>query len=404
MTKISAEVILKSKNEFGNTITTMVVTFPRFILAELNTHRMFSRNSASSRAIPFKKMIRSVMENPFVPIAWQKEHTGMQGTEYFNDYSDVAILKEKWLVARNRAVASALDLASGVFDQKEVFEFDENGELISKQDKVGVTKQLCNRLLEPFMWHTVIITATEWENFFALRCPQYQIFDSRGPNTFRSKKDAIKFAPDLLNNGIKTKPLTELEWLSLNKGQSEIHMMALAEAMWDAYNEASVQELKAGEWHIPFGDKINQEALDNNIESYGPLLRVKIATARCARISYTVVGEEDKKLIDEITQNNIVQGLGHKWETEDYKIKQQKQYQKDIELHDRLAASGHASPFEHCAKTMDGNEYATHISGKCERSVDDPNHLIAFGNTQGWSGNFRGFIQYRKMFPNENIV
>lgn len=80
---IQAQVIADSKNEFGNRITTMVVTFPRYILAELNTHRMLSKNSASSRAIPFEKLLKSVRENPFIPIAFQKNHTGMQGTEYF---------------------------------------------------------------------------------------------------------------------------------------------------------------------------------------------------------------------------------------------------------------------------------------------------------------------------------
>ena len=80
--KISAQIVADSKNEFGDRITTMLVTFPRYILAELNTHRMFSKNSASSRAIPFVKMLKSVKENPFIPIAWQKDHPGMQGTEY----------------------------------------------------------------------------------------------------------------------------------------------------------------------------------------------------------------------------------------------------------------------------------------------------------------------------------
>ena len=82
---IQAKIIADSKNKFGNRITTMIVTIPRIILAEFNTHRMFSRNSASSRAIPFEKMVKSVKENPFIPIAWQKDHKGMQGTEYFQE-------------------------------------------------------------------------------------------------------------------------------------------------------------------------------------------------------------------------------------------------------------------------------------------------------------------------------
>ncbi len=77
MTQINAKIIADSKNEFGNRITTMVITFPRYILAEFNTHRVLSKNSASSRAIPFKKMVKAVEDHPFIPMAWQKDHPGM---------------------------------------------------------------------------------------------------------------------------------------------------------------------------------------------------------------------------------------------------------------------------------------------------------------------------------------
>jgi hypothetical protein len=151
MSRISAQVIADSLNPYEKRITTMVVTFPRIILAEFNTHRMFSRNSASSRAIPFEKMVKSVEENPFVPIAWQKDHKGMQGSEYETG-SGIDANISSWLSARNKAVEVAEELSSG-----------------------GCTKQLCNRLLEPFMWHTVLCTATEFSNFFELRCPSYEI-------------------------------------------------------------------------------------------------------------------------------------------------------------------------------------------------------------------------------------
>jgi hypothetical protein len=113
---------------------------------------MLSKNSGSSRAIPFDKMISSVIDNPFIPIAWQKTHKGMQGSEYIGDEDEKNKCVESWLSARDEAVAQAKAL-----------------------NQLGVTKQLCNRLLEPFAWHTVLITATEWENFFALRCPQYTL-------------------------------------------------------------------------------------------------------------------------------------------------------------------------------------------------------------------------------------
>lgn len=340
MTKISAKVIADSKNEFGNRITTMVVTFPRFILAELNTHRMMSRNSASSRAIPFEKMIASVENDPFVPIAFQKDHSGMQGTEYLEGAELEAALQ-----AYGRSVDSAINFAK---------EFA----------NTNATKQLVNRQLEAYMWHTVIVTATEWENFFALRCPKYQKLDGNGNalNEFeRSKKDWCNNWNNLYSKQIKTHYVEDysiLDWLKLNKGQAEIHMMELAEQMWDAMNESTPKELKAGEWHLPYGDKYYSAS-----ESF----KLKIATAMCARVSYTVVGEEGKE---------------PNWEN-------------DCKLHDRLAESGHWSPFEHSAKAMgeaDMKQNRVVIKGK-----NDSDNL-------GWSGNFKGFIQYRKTFNNENIT
>ena len=80
-----AEIIADSINEAGERLTSMVIVCPRIVLAEFNTHRVFSRNSSSSRAIPFEKMVQMVEEHPFIPIKWMKEHKGMQGTEYFID-------------------------------------------------------------------------------------------------------------------------------------------------------------------------------------------------------------------------------------------------------------------------------------------------------------------------------
>lgn len=359
MSKISAKVIADSKNKSGDRLTTLVVTFPRIILAELNTHRMFSRNSASSRAIPFEKMLKSVEENPFVPIAWQKEHKGMQGTEYFTEKDDIARRDDMWISASIAAMEHAVELSS-----------------------LDVTKQLCNRLLEPFMWHTVIISATEWENFFALRCPEYIIMD----RIYRSKKDVYKEFP--LNGISGILEPNDFNWLLLNKGQAEIHIMALAEAIWDAKNESEPKLLEDGQWHIPFGDNLPNEQIDRFIFNHPETdternqIRIKVATARCARISYTVLGEEGR-------ENAI---------------------QKDIQLHDRLLESGHMSPFEHCARVMNNYEYDKHINGVIQSyrgSSDRDGIMLSIDNLEdinGWSGNFRGFVQYRKTIPNENIV
>ena len=132
-TKINAEIIGHSLSPQGDELISVLCTFPRIILAEVNTHRMLSKNTSSSRAIPFQKMLEAVEENPFIPIAWQKQHSGMQGIEYFENAKQ---LTEDWTTASKIALKEAKKLHDGA----------------------GITKQLTNRLLEPFMWTTMLIT------------------------------------------------------------------------------------------------------------------------------------------------------------------------------------------------------------------------------------------------------
>jgi thymidylate synthase ThyX len=278
---IQSKIIADSINSQGDRLTTFVVTFPRIILAEFNTHRMFSRNSASSRAIPFKKMVESVHSNPFIPIAWQIDHKGMQGTEYITDYDLLLQCKWDWLQARDFAVQQAESL----------------------NKSLGVTKQLCNRLLEPFMWHTVIITSGKegLDNFFKLR----------------DHEDA------------------------------EIHIQELAKRMKESISNSTPKQLQAGEWHIPFGDNIDLQnwyntnkrptaAFWNELEDYEKdSWNIKVATANCARVSYTVVGEEGKE----------------------------SNYINDIKLHDRLLASKHMSPAEHCCQVTNDSEWYFNFKG-----------------------------------------
>ncbi len=351
--KIQAKIIADSKSVRGERITTFLLTFPRIILSEFNTHRMFSRNSASSRAIPFKKMVESVETNPFIPIAWQKDHKGMQGTEYMHSNYD-EILVNNWLLARDNAVEQAKEL-----------------------NELGATKQLCNRLLEPFMWHTVICTATNYDNFFNLRCPEYLIswYPSDRPEAleptqaiFKSRKDAIARTEGECDGW------TEEDWRECNISQAEIHIQALAEAMWDARNESTPKVLGIGEWHIPFANTISHSILEDEVifkdpnwkkvwidpyegnpeyEKYVNGLNLKIATAKCARVSYTTVGSENKSA-----------------------------YTADIELYNKLLESGHMSPFEHCAQVM------------CETDYYE----------RPWSRNFKGFMQYRELVEDVEII
>lgn len=140
-----AEILLDSINPIGTRLTTMRVTMPRFILAEFNTHRKFSRNAGSSRAIPIARRIKQVRENPFVPTVWGKNQKGMQATTVIDEQD-----QDKALIFWHLATQNAADVAEQLAE-------------------LGVHKQLANRILEPFVWVEVIVSSTEWENFFHLR-------------------------------------------------------------------------------------------------------------------------------------------------------------------------------------------------------------------------------------------
>ncbi len=143
---IAARIIQDSINPWtGTRLTSIECTFPRFILAEVNTHRMLSRSSASSRAIPIAKRIAAVAAEPFVPFAFGKNQKGMQASEVLGDEANEDARKI-WMSACQAALTAARELQVR-----------------------GVHKQHANRILEPFSWHTALITATEWSNFFALR-------------------------------------------------------------------------------------------------------------------------------------------------------------------------------------------------------------------------------------------
>lgn len=149
----SAKIIADSISPEGYRLTTMQVTMHRFVLSEFNTHRKFSRNSASSRAIPLKKQIQMVEENPAFPLVWQAEKSGMQGGEELTGHS----------LLRSQAMWE--DQLDSTLNRIKIYlrEVEDN-------DETPLHKSWVNRLLEPFMWHTVCVTSTEWMNFFVQRC------------------------------------------------------------------------------------------------------------------------------------------------------------------------------------------------------------------------------------------
>jgi thymidylate synthase ThyX len=143
---ISAKVIADSVCPQGVRMTTMEIEYPRFILAELNTHRMLSKNSASSRAIPVKAMHEFIKDNPAMPVSWGKNQPGMKANEQVG--SAVATEAEQiW----NRAKDDALHWADAL------------------AHKLAIHKQIANRITEPWMTMKTVISGTEWNNFFHLR-------------------------------------------------------------------------------------------------------------------------------------------------------------------------------------------------------------------------------------------
>lgn len=141
----SCSVLADSTTPSGVRLTTILVRFPRIVLAEFNTHRMLSRNSASSRAIPVEKRIQAVMEDPFIPAAFCSNQRGMQAGGVLGT-DEHALAWRTWMAAAADACEKARQLAAA-----------------------GVHKQWANRLIEPFAWTEVIASATEWSNFFHLR-------------------------------------------------------------------------------------------------------------------------------------------------------------------------------------------------------------------------------------------
>lgn len=256
---ITAQVIADSIAN-GVRLTTLQLRYPRFIHAELMTHRVFSRNASSSRAIPVKRIIQDIKDDPAIPLHWGKNRPGMQAIDELDDVVSIPVLadldvnhtdvskEQAWLIARDRviSIAQAFDYA-------------------------GYHKQIVNRLLEPWSHINVLVTATDFQNFFHLR----------------DHPDA----------------------------QPEIRV--LAKTMKLAMSRDTALELKHGEWHLPYVSsldlsyiyqylKVKRITRDGPSETEIMDLAKQISAARCARVSYLSHGgrpttiEEDLKLFDKL--------------------------------------------------------------------------------------------------------
>lgn len=255
------KIIEDSISPAGKRLTTITATYPRFIHSEIMTHRDRARNAASSRAIPWPKMSEMVSEHPVVPIKWGMEQSGMQtGDEIPEKFRKLA--KEIWLRARSSALEYADMLANigRTYDQMAL------GNLTETEKQIKIHKSIPNRIVEPWMWITVVMSATEWKNFFRLRCH-----------------------PD-----------------------AEVHFQKIACMIRDAMAESKPVERK---YHLPFiqEDELQDVAIlhDGLPENVDRLCRV--STARCARVSYlTHEGKRDQakdlELFDRLCQGS---GFGH---------------------------------------------------------------------------------------------
>ena len=235
---IQAKIIEDSISGAGKRITTFQLLYPRFIHAELMTHRVFSRNASSSRAIPVKKTIQMVREEPATPIHWGKNQPGMQAKE---EIQHVGTAQDIWL----RAARNAANIAE---------EFEQ----------IGLHKQVANRILEPFQHISVVLTATEFDNWFELRAH-----------------------PD---------------------AQPEIQV--LAHEMRHLMGQSIPKKLTYGEWHLPYVTDADRSA----VTSLGFAVEVlrKISAARCCRVSYlkhdgdTASVEEDLALCDRLAASRPI--------------------------------------------------------------------------------------------------
>ena len=274
-------------------ISSMQLRYWRAIHAELMTHRVFSRNASSSRAIPVAKVLSQVWNDPAGPMYWGANQSGMQAAAELDGWRQTACRKLWKFAGRTMCCVAWVFI------------------------KLNLHKQVANRLLEPWQYINVLVTSTEWDNFFGLRC----------------HKDA------------------------------QPEFQHLASLMYKVQEMGTPQRLKYGEWHLPYITQNERYEYINPKYPNGIEILLKMSTARSARNSYM---------------------------TQDKKNPEMKQ---DVDLHDRLVGSVpiHSSPAEHQATPLHPKNIGKYVAESYRISRSQPN-----GQMEQWSGNFRGWYQYRK--------
>lgn len=292
-------------------ITTMELSYPRLIHQEYLTHRMFSRNASSSRAIPVAKMIEQVETNPAMPIHWGKNQSGMQAYEEVENWSN-----DWWKIAAKKSAETA-----------------------NQAIAYGYHKQIVNRLLEPFQWIKVVCTATEWDNFFTIR--------------------------------------------DHHAAQPEIQ--ELAKLMKEAMDKSTPNELKSGEWYLPYVNHNSQDMIDEqhsmNWDDYIKVA-IKASVARCARVSYMKHDNSNPSIEEDIELYNMLA------------VRPYKSDKITLDVDEPV----HLSPLEHQATPMpyvNHKQWARQAKPNQELWEKGITHMDKSLNL--WSANFRGWIQYRQL-------
>lgn len=142
---IEAKIIADSINQNGDRLTTLQLKVHRYVWSDFMTHRVFSRNAASSRAIPVKTILKQVWSDPAMPVKWGANKPGMQAGDELQGLK-LFVARMLWKMAAKCACVFAWSMMT-----------------------VGLHKQWANRVLEPWLWMVGIVSSTEWDNFFGLR-------------------------------------------------------------------------------------------------------------------------------------------------------------------------------------------------------------------------------------------
>lgn len=239
---ISAYIVKDSISPTGVRLTTFQLRYPRFIHAELMTHRVFSRNASSSRAIPVAKMIEDLRRDPAMPIYWGSNKPGMQAGDELSDF-DQENCKDQWILA----MSEMIDRAEKMMD-------------------LGLHKQIANRILEPWAHINVVCTATDWENFYTLR-------------RHADAQPEIKMLADLMYEAQQNsdpQPLEPEEW----------HLPYITKEDWSSAHYLAKQK------RITRDEPMYDELVEN---------LKKVSVARCARVSYLTHDGRPTTLDEDLT-------------------------------------------------------------------------------------------------------